>query len=94
MPIHYPDWIMRLYVDLERSSSTADKICALACTDSNLDICDVKYLPGTHLENATLMFPMNWRFLPTLDKQVCLNLVLTLNLDFLAQIYIEYYVTQ
>ena len=70
MSFHYPGWVMRLYLDLEGNSSIANKFCELACADSNLDLCDVADLPGTPFKDATKVFPMNWRFFPTLDKQV------------------------
>ena len=70
MPVHYPGWIMKLYVDLERNSSTRQLFCSLVCANPNLDICDVKDLPGITIKDANKMFPMNWRFLPTLDLQV------------------------
>ena len=33
-------------------------------------MCDIKNLPKNELVNASKMFPMNWRYLPTLDPQV------------------------
>ena len=44
-----------------------------------MDLCDIQRLPGTPMSNATFMFPMNWRFLPTLDPQV--NIYLSRDLD-------------
>jgi len=34
------------------------------------DICDARNLPGTPMIDASEVFPMNWRFFPTLDPQV------------------------
>ncbi len=70
MPSRYPGWIMRLYFDLDKNDPVMDKLCTLACTDENLDLCDAGNLPGTPMENATDVFAMNWRFFPTLDPQV------------------------
>ena len=70
MPVYYPGWVMRLYLDLEGNTTTIRTFCAMACEDSNLDLCDVANLPGTPFKDATKVFPMNWRFFPTLDKQV------------------------
>ena len=61
---------MRLYLDLSKTDQILNDICNLACDDANIDLCDVKNLPGTPLVDATEIFPMNWRFFPTLDPQV------------------------
>ena len=70
IPLLYPGWVMRLYTDAERNGSVAQVICGLACSDSNLDVCVASDLPGTPMKNATDIFPRNWRFFPSLDKQV------------------------
>ena len=62
---------MRLYYDLDKNDPTLKDLCNLACHDANLDICDVKNLPGTPFKDAAGIFAMNWRFFPTLDPQVC-----------------------
>ena len=61
---------MRLYLDLSKTDPILNDICDLACNDTNIDLCDVKKLPGTPLVDATEIFPKNWRFFPTLDPQV------------------------
>ena len=61
---------MRLYLDLSKTDPILNDICDLACNDTNIDLCDVKTLPGTPLVDATEIFPKNWRFFPTLDPQV------------------------
>ena len=71
MPKIYPGWVMRLYYDLDKNDPTLKDLCNLACHDANLDICDVKNLPGTPFKDAAGIFAMNWRFFPTLDPQVC-----------------------
>jgi hypothetical protein len=70
IPKFYPGWTIRLYFDLSKTDKLLNEICELACDDSNIDLCDVKKLPGTPLVDATEIFPMNWRFFPTLDPQV------------------------
>ena len=70
IPKFYPGWIMRLYHDLDENDPILKDICALACSEENIDICDVKHLPGTPFIDASNVFAMNWRFLPTLDPQV------------------------
>jgi hypothetical protein len=70
LPVHYPDWVMRIYTDLEKSDPRFEDLCSLACQNPNLDICDVKNLPGTPLVDATKVFARNWRFFPSLDPQV------------------------
>ena len=75
MPVYYPGWIMRLYVDFGqlnqfRYKEIKDELCEIACTYPNFDICDASNLPGTPAEDASKIFPKNWRFFPTLDPQV------------------------
>ena len=74
IPKFYPGWIMRLYYDLDKKNPVLKDICELACNDNNLDLCEVKHLPGTPVVNATDIFAMNWRFFPTLDPQVIMIL--------------------
>ena len=61
---------MWLYHDLELEDPLMVDACDLACDNSRLDFCSVKKLPHPLLANASAMFPMNWRFFPTLDSQV------------------------
>ena len=46
------------------------RLCELACSNSHLDLCHVRHLPGNPVRDASDIFPMNWRFLPPLDPQV------------------------
>ena len=61
---------MRLYFDMQENSFIFEEFCDLSCKDSNLDLCDIRNLPGTPMIDAKEVFPMNWRFFPTLDPQV------------------------
>ena len=75
MPVYYLGWIMRLYVDFGqlnqfRHREIKDELCEIACIYPNFDICDVRNLPGTPVEDASNIFAKNWRFFPTLDPQV------------------------
>ena len=70
MPQFYPDWIMRVYFDLDPRDPVLDDLCQLACKNPLLDLCHAGQLPGTPMFNATKVFPMIWRFFPTLDPQV------------------------
>ena len=70
MPNYYPGWIMRLYYDLDKADPVFQDLCKVACDDVNIDICDAKNLPGTPFVDTNQVFPMNWRFFPTLDPQV------------------------
>ena len=45
-------------------------LCNLACSNDRLDLCHVDHLPHPLFANAVHMFPMIWRFFPTLDPQV------------------------
>ena len=49
---------------------TLQKLYALACSNPALDLCHAKHLPGVPMNDATQVFPMVWRFFPTLDPQV------------------------
>ena len=70
MSKYYPGWTMRLYVDFDDNDPIFQDLCILACKNPILDICDVKNLPGTPYIDAHAVFPMNWRFFPTMDPQV------------------------
>ena len=63
--------MLRLYYDLDPADHQLQlQLCDLACSNNNLDLCNVRRLPGTPVADASSMFPMIWRFLPTLDPQV------------------------
>ena len=70
MPQYYPGHTMRVYYDLDDSDEILQELCQLACHNPILDICNVKELPGTPMQDASRVFAMNWRFFPTLDPQV------------------------
>ena len=46
------------------------ELCNLACQNSDLDLCNVKKLPGTPFKDGLKVFPPTWRYFPTLDPQV------------------------
>ena len=50
------------------------ELCDLACSNSHLDLCNVRSLPGTPVKDARKIFAMNWRFFPTLDPQVDIHI--------------------
>lgn len=70
MPKYYPGWIMRVYFDLDDADPVRAEMCNLACNSTILDLCHAGQLPGTPMVDARKVFPMNWRFFPTLDPQV------------------------
>ena len=73
-------WTMRLYYDLDPADQQLmTQLCDLACADLQLDLCNVRSLPGTPVEDASSMFARNWRFFPTLDPQV--DILLSRDLD-------------
>jgi hypothetical protein len=43
-------------------------LCELACSEPDLDLCDVEQIP--RLGNASILYPILWRFLPVIDVQV------------------------
>ena len=82
-PLFSIGWIIRIYYDLEKDDPILPKLCGLSC-QTNFDLCDIQRLPGTPMRddryiskehktqlNAKDIFPMNWRFFPTMDPQVC-----------------------
>merc|ERR1712235_60263 len=72
---------MRLYHDLDKDDPLLKKICGLACNNNHLDLCHIKSLPSSHFLhiNVSSIFPMIWRFFPTLDPQV--DIYLSRDLD-------------
>ncbi|CAB4060741.1 unnamed protein product [Lepeophtheirus salmonis] len=67
----YPGFVMRLYYQA-RESDTIKKLCNISCSNSHLDLCDITEIPM--LGNSSVLYPLLWRFLPVLDKQVSLFL--------------------
>jgi hypothetical protein len=68
--LYNSSWSLRLYHDLPPESSLLAELCALACSSPGLDLCPAPRLPRPGLANASRLFPMVWRFLPSLDPQV------------------------
>ena len=52
-------------------------LCELACREPLFDLCDVEHNP--RLGNASVLYPILWRFLPVIDVQV--DLFLSRDLD-------------
>ena len=68
MPKYYPDWTMRVYVELDTNEPIFDE---LACESDVLDLCHAGMLPGTPMVDARRVYPMLWRCVfPTLDPLV------------------------
>jgi len=63
-------WVMRLYYDIDPDSMLHNQLCEIACYYDNLDLCNIRKLPGNPGIDARDIFAMNWRFFPTLDPQV------------------------
>ena len=57
----------------------------MACKNNFLDLCDAGRLPGSPMKDARKMFPMLWRFFPTLDPQVEVYLSRDLDSRFSAR---------
>ena len=76
MAQYYPDWTMRLYHDLTQDSPLFKNLCTLACSNNQLDLCYVNQLPGSPFVDASRIFPINWKFFPTIDEQVCVLVVI------------------
>ena len=71
------DWIVRVYYHVNKDSPVMKQLCDLACAEPNLDLCDAEDNP--RLGNATLLYPLIWRFLPAMDVNV--DLYLSRDLD-------------
>ena len=78
---HYPGWILRLYTHEMQDQRTKSLLCFWHCSKYRdvFDLCLINQLPNG--KDLSKMFPMIWRFLPTLDPQV--DLVLSRDLDSL-----------
>ena len=70
LPIYFPGWIMRLYHDLALDDPMYIQLCTLYCSHTHLDLCKVQDISMETLTNPERIFPMNWKFFPTLDEQV------------------------
>ena len=69
MKHHYPGFTMRLYYEvLDPEGDAMQELCHIACEDPSFDLCDPLHNPK--LGNATVLYPLLWRFLPVIDRQV------------------------
>ena len=75
MAQYLPGWTMRLYHNLTQENPLFQNLCNLACSNNQLDLCYVNQLPGSPFVDASRVFPMNWKFFPTIDEQVCIALL-------------------
>ena len=65
----YPGWTMRVYYQVnEYQGQVIKRLCELVCSEPELDICDANANPK--LGNASMLYPLLWRFLPVIDRQV------------------------
>jgi len=72
-------WRVRLYHDLREDNPLLDELCVISKAHPILDLCPVSTI--CFPDNASSIFPMLWRFFPTLDFQV--TTVLPRDLDSL-----------
>ena len=78
-------WSVRLYHDIGPDDPLMVDLCKLACSNNRLDLCPVDQLAPHHLlANAVNMFPMLWRFFPTLDSQV--DIFMSRDLDSIVKL--------
>ena len=75
----YPGFVVRLYAS--RSLPYLEYLCRLSCYEFKdiFDLCIIDNLKIGPIDDLNRMFPMIWRFLPTLDPQV--DIVLSRDLD-------------
>ena len=58
---------------MSENSSNWQPLCSLVCQNPNIDICNIEEIPK--LGNVSKIYPLNWRFLPSIDDQVDILLV-------------------
>ena len=69
--LYGPSWVVRLYYQLGPADRQLGRqLCELACSWPQLDLCPAEQLPGVPGRDVSDIYPMVWRFLPTLDPQV------------------------
>ena len=61
---------MRVYYDMAEGDPVLEELLKLHSQNDNLDLCNIKDLPGRPMKDASRVFAMVWRFFPTLDPQV------------------------
>ena len=61
-----PEWVMRLYYQIPKTSPNWSKLCELVCTNPQIDICDIENNP--RYGNLSKVYPLIWRFLAPLGK--------------------------
>ncbi len=71
----YPGWIMRLYYDVGNKDDddgdgafVMSQLCQIACSEPMFDLCEASH--NARLGNASILYPLLWRFLPAMDIQV------------------------
>ena len=57
------NWSIRLYHDISPDNPWFGKLCQIACSYDQLDLCHVNQLPLPILTNASNIFPMLWTLL-------------------------------
>ena len=70
--LYGPEWVMRLYFQVPQDSPKRAELCQLACQNINFELCDIERNPT--YGNLSQVYPLNWRFLPSVDSQVDLLL--------------------
>ena len=72
-------WTVRVYYQVDykggQNSTVMKQLCDLTCSESNLDLCDASENP--RLGNATILYPLLWRFLPVLGNLLNFLIFLT-----------------
>ena len=86
---YYPDFVMRVYLDFDKNHPIDKYLCKLACENPNLDLCDIKQLPGNDILKETKkvfsvrkVFPASWRFFATLDSQVYYLIMIVILINY------------
>ena len=90
-------WTVRVYYQVDykggQNSSVMKQLCDLTCSESNLDLCDASENP--RLGNATILYPLLWRFLPVLGIYILRHTVFssiqhTRRLNLFSQFQIDF----
>jgi hypothetical protein len=66
---HRPDWFMRIYHN-STSAEQRTRLCDVACSNRNVDLCDVSEIQLSSIDDLNTILPTIWRFLPMADTKV------------------------
>ncbi len=75
--VYGDEFRVRIYFRISKESPNRQELCSLAERHAHLDLCDVEATP--RFGDVSAAYPLIWRFLPVMDKEV--DLALSRDLD-------------